>query len=80
MRHFKRLSQEMFALMLIAAFLALLSLVGIVLTFTSGLATSGVDGLFLILVCLLTGTIFGLTALSMAAKAGYLPRFGKAHK
>jgi hypothetical protein len=69
--------------MLIAAVLSLLSLVGLILTIVSGLATSGVDGLFLILVCLLTGTIFGLIALSMAADAGYIPvpaRFRKAHK
>jgi hypothetical protein len=69
--------------MLIAAILALLSLVGLVLTITSGLLTSGVDGLFLLLVCLLTGTIFGLIALSGAMQAGYIPapaRFRKAHK
>jgi hypothetical protein len=67
----------MHALMLIAAILAILSLVGVVLTITSGLATSGVDGLFLILVCLLTAAIFGFQALS---QGGFLARFGKAHK
>lgn len=69
--------------MLIAAFLSLLSLVGLILTIVSGLATSGIDGIFLILVCLLTGTVFGLIALSAAAEAGYVPvpaRFRKAHK
>ncbi len=69
--------------MLIAALLSLFSLVGLILSFTSGLAFAGVDGLFAILVCLVTGTIFGLTAISTAAKAGYLPvpaRFRKAAK
>jgi len=69
--------------MLIAAILSLLSLIGLVLSITSGLLTAGVDGVFLVLVCLMTGTIFGLLALSMAAQAGYIPvpaRFQKAHK
>ena len=83
MRRYKRLNQEMHALMLIAAILSLLSLIGLVLSITSGLVTAGVDGVFLVLVCLMTGTIFGLLALSMAAQAGYVPvpaRFRKAHK
>lgn len=63
--------------MLIAAILSLLSLAGLVLTITSGLATSGVDGLFLVLVCLLTAAVFGYQAL---AQGGFLARLGKAHK
>ncbi len=74
---FKCLNQEMHALMLIAAFLSLLSLAGVVLTITSGLATSGIDGLFLIFVCLLTAAIFGYQALS---QGGLFARLGKAHK
>lgn len=69
--------------MLIAAILAVLSLVGLIFTIVSGLLTSGVDGLFLLLVCLLTGTIFGLHAFASAVQAGYLPGpacFRKAHK
>jgi hypothetical protein len=77
MRLSKFVNQEKSALMLIAAILAILSLVGLVLTFTSGLATSGVDGIFLILVCLLTASIFGYQALS---QSGLSARFGKAHK
>jgi hypothetical protein len=77
MRLFQRHSQETLPLMLIASVLALLSLAGLVLTFTSGLALSGIDGLFLILVCLLTAAIFGYQALS---QGGFLARFGKAHK
>lgn len=59
--------------MLIAAILALLSLAGLILSVTSGLLTAGIDGIFIVLVCLLTLAIFGLLALSMAAKAGYIP-------
>ncbi len=67
--------------MVISALLTLLSLVGLVLTFTSGLLTSGVDGLFLVIICLFTALIFGLQALSEAARLGFLPqRFRKAHK
>ena len=67
--------------MVISALLTLLSLVGLVFTFTSGLIASGVDGLFLVLVCLLTAAIFGLQALSEAARLGFLPQsFRKAHK
>ena len=69
--------------MLIAAFLALVSLVGLVLSITSGLISAGVDGLFVVLVCLLMAAIFGGNALSLAVKAGYIPvpaRFRNAHK
>lgn len=69
--------------MLIAALLSLLSLVGLILSISSGLITAGIDGLFVVLVCLLIGTVFGLIALSMAAKAGYIPvpaRFRKTQK
>jgi hypothetical protein len=68
--------------MLIAAFLALVSLVGLVLSITSGLIFAGVDGLFIVLVCLLMAAIFGGNALSTAARLGYIPvpaRFRKAH-
>lgn len=69
--------------MLIAAFLALISLLGLILSITSGLIFSGIDGLFVVLICLLTGTIFGLMAVSMAIKGGHVPlpvRFRKAVK
>jgi hypothetical protein len=67
----------MFQVMLIAAILAILSLVGLILSVTSGLVTAGVDGLFIVLVCLLTLVIFGGLAFSMAAKNGYIPRPSK---
>jgi hypothetical protein len=69
--------------MLIAAILALLSLIGLILTFTSGLLTAGVDGIFMILVCLITLAVFGGIALSLGVQGGYIPvpaRFRHNHK
>jgi hypothetical protein len=40
-----------------------LSLLGLIWDITSGLITSGVDGLFLLLVCLMMGGIFSLQLL-----------------
>lgn len=59
--------------MLVAAAIAVISLVGLILSFTSGLVTAGVDGIFVVLVCLMVCAIFGLLALSLAAQAGYIP-------
>ncbi len=59
--------------MLIAGVLALLSLVGLILSITSRLVGAGVDGIFIVLVCLMMLAIFGLMTLSMAAKAGLIP-------
>ncbi|HEV2388752.1 MAG TPA: hypothetical protein VGS20_16030 [Candidatus Acidoferrales bacterium] len=63
----------MLSLVLVAALISLLSLAGLILSVTSGLITAGVDGVFLVLVCLLTTAIFGLLALLLAAKAGFVP-------
>ncbi|MGB7022910.1 MAG: hypothetical protein WBD73_03855 [Candidatus Acidiferrales bacterium] len=43
-----------------------LSLLGLVWDITSGLITSGVDGLLLLLVCLMMGGIFSLQLLILA--------------
>jgi len=43
-----------------------LSLLGLIWDVTSGLITSGVDGLFLLLVCLMMGGIFSLQLLMLA--------------
>ena len=43
-----------------------LSLLGLIWDITSGLITSGVDGLFLLLVCLMMGGIFSLQLLILA--------------
>lgn len=59
--------------MLIPTILAVLSFVGLVLTITSGLVTSGVDGLFAVLVCLLALAIFGGLALRVAVDSGLIP-------
>ncbi|HEV2222605.1 MAG TPA: hypothetical protein VGR84_06345 [Candidatus Acidoferrales bacterium] len=47
-----------FSLVIIA-----LSLLGLIWDVTSGLVTSGVDGIFLLLVCLMMGGIFSLQLL-----------------
>ena len=46
--------------------IVVLSLLGLIWDFTSGLITSGVDGLFLLLVCLMMGGIFSLQLLILA--------------
>lgn len=43
-----------------------LSLLGLIWDFTSGLITAGVDGIFLLLVCLMMGGIFSLQLLILA--------------
>ena len=49
-----------------AAVIVVLSLLGLIWDITSGLITSGVDGLFLLLVCLMMGGIFSLQLLILA--------------
>jgi hypothetical protein len=63
----------MFLLMIICAILALLALAGLVWDIWSGLISSGVDGLMLLLVCLLIGGLFAAQAAFLARKAGLLP-------
>jgi hypothetical protein len=46
--------------------IVVLSLLGLIWDITSGLITSGVDGLFLLLVCLMMGGIFSLQLLILA--------------
>ncbi len=70
----------MLALMLIAALIALLSLAGVVLSITTGLLASGIDGLFVIFACLMMAAIFGGLALSLASQGGYLPSRGRSDK
>ncbi|HEV2314019.1 MAG TPA: hypothetical protein VGR94_01830 [Candidatus Acidoferrales bacterium] len=50
-----------FSLVIIA-----LSLLGLIWDITSGLITSGVDGIFLLLVCLMMGGIFSLQLVILA--------------
>ena len=51
-----------------------LSLLGLIWDITSGLITSGVDGLFLLLVCLMMGGIFSLQLLILAWQRRRAPR------
>lgn len=56
----------------------LLSLGGIVWDFTSGLLTSGIDGIMLLFVALMVALIFGLMWLYTLHSAGMLPVLKKA--
>lgn len=53
----------------------LLSLWGIVWDISSGLLTSGIDGIMLFAICLMTGGIFSLMAVFMLWQAGLIPIF-----
>lgn len=60
-------------MMLFPAILAILSLTGLIVSFTAGLVKAGIDGLFIMIVCLLSFVFFGSLTLSTAARNGYLP-------
>src|SRR5580700_9736623 len=62
-------------LSLICGLFAVLSLVGILWDFTSGLLTSGIDGIMMLFICLMMGGIFSLMILMMVHQAGMLPFF-----
>jgi hypothetical protein len=53
----------------------LLSLWGIVWDFTSGLLTSGIDGIMLLAICLMMGGIFSVMLVVMLWQAGLIPIF-----
>jgi predicted lipid-binding transport protein (Tim44 family) len=53
----------------------LLSLWGIVWDFTSGLLTSGIDGIMLVAICLMIGGIFSVMLVVMLWQAGLIPIF-----
>jgi TRAP-type C4-dicarboxylate transport system permease small subunit len=60
----------------ICGFFALLCVLGIIWSITSGLLTSGIDGIMLLFVCLMMAGIFGLMLLFHLSQAGILPSFG----
>jgi len=60
----------------ICAFFALLCVLGIVWSITSGLLASGIDGIMMLFVCLLMAGIFGLMLVVELSQAGILPSFG----
>jgi predicted lipid-binding transport protein (Tim44 family) len=62
-------------LSLICGLFVVLSLVGIIWDFTSGLLTSGIDGIMMLFICLMMGGIFSLMILMMLHQAGLLPFF-----
>jgi hypothetical protein len=66
---FKRQVME---LLILYAVLVLLSLLGIVGDIWSGLLTNGIDGIFLLLVCLVMAGVFTLMLLHTAKTAGLL--------
>ncbi len=47
----------------IALVMVLLSVLGLVWDFASGLITAGIDGIFLLLICLMVGGVFSLQLL-----------------
>jgi TRAP-type C4-dicarboxylate transport system permease small subunit len=60
----------------ICAFFALLCVLGIIWSITSGLLASGIDGIMMLFVCLMMAGIFGLMLLFLLIQAGILPSFG----
>lgn len=62
-------------LSLVCALFVALSLIGIIWEITSGLLTSGIDGIMLLFICLMMGGIFSLMILMMVYQAGVLPFF-----
>ena len=62
----------------LCALFILLSVVGIVWNITSGLLTSGIDGIMLLFICLMMGGIFSLMLLIMLWQAGLIPAFKRA--
>ena len=67
-------------LVIICALFLLLSVWGIIWDITSGLLTSGIDGIMLIAVCLLMAAIFALMLMLQLQKAGFLPSFASKPK
>jgi fatty acid desaturase len=62
-------------LSVICALFVVLALIGILWDITSGLLTSGIDGIMMLFICLMMGGIFSLMLLIMAHQAGLLPFF-----
>lgn len=65
--------EKSFDLIAVCAFFVLLSLLGIVWDIESRLLVSGIDGIMLLFVCLITLAIFGIMLLVVLHQAGLLP-------
>ena len=59
-------------LVIISFFFLVLSLIGIVWCITSGLLLSGVDGILLVIICLMMAGIFALQIFLIALQAGWI--------
>ena len=59
-------------LAIISVFFLVISLVGVVWTFTSGLMASGIDGIMLALIGLMIAAVFGLQLLYIARDIGWI--------
>jgi hypothetical protein len=68
--------REGLGLVAMCAIVILLSVLGLVSAFVTGLVTS-VDGLLLLMICLMMGGLFTLMLLLTAKDEGWLPGFGK---
>jgi hypothetical protein len=64
---------DMIELAAFSGVLIILSLAGIVWDVASRLIFSGIDGILLLFVCLMTGGVFTLQLFMAARKAGWLP-------
>jgi hypothetical protein len=64
--------QNNLLLLAICVIFTLLALAGIVWDITSGLLTSGLDGIMLIMICLMIGGVFSLEILLVADDAGWI--------
>jgi hypothetical protein len=64
--------QNNLVLLAICVVFTLISLAGIVWDITSGLLTSGLDGIMLIMICLMIGGVFSLEILMVADDAGWI--------
>ncbi len=62
----------------LCALFILLSIRGIAWDISSGLLTSGIDGIMLLFICLMMGGIFSLMLVVMLWQAGLIPVFKKA--
>jgi TRAP-type C4-dicarboxylate transport system permease small subunit len=60
----------------VCAFFALLCILGIIWTIASGLLASGIDGIMMLIVCLMMTGIFGSMLLLQLRQAGILPSIG----
>ncbi len=67
-------------LSVICGLFVVLALIGIIWDITSGLLTSGIDGIMMLFICLMMGGIFSLMILMMVHQAGLLPFFRRGVK